>query len=83
MTQTMQVPEDSAPSTSHLFKWPLILAALSVLSVLGVVLGGIGPCGGTGMFFLPPFFICGIATIVMFLVSCGRAISRHQNERDA
>ena len=83
MTQIMQVPEDSDPSTSHVFKWPLILAALSGLSLLGVIGGGIGPCGGAGIFFLPPFFLFGIATVVMFLVNCGRAISRHRNERDA
>jgi hypothetical protein len=79
-TMSQQNEEPVASVTTHrsLAKWPLILAALTALSFLGAVMGGIGPCGGPGIFFIIPFFCFGLATVVMLIVNSCRAVQHHR-----
>lgn len=79
MFETFDAVEISHPSTRHFFKAPAILAALSALAFGATVIsGGVGPCGGGGLPFLLAFFVLAPATIVAFVISCGRLIvSRH------
>jgi hypothetical protein len=56
----------------RMFLWPATFLALSFLSWVGLVVSGIGPCGGAGVVFFFPLFLFSIATAVSGVVSCCR-----------
>ena len=75
--------EEYKPShpTPRFFALPAIFAGLTGLCFLGLVEGGIGPCGGPGVFFIPPLFLSALVTVGTILNSTARAISCRRSFR--
>jgi hypothetical protein len=81
---TLSGPHEPVHSWPKLkiFRWPLIWGVLTLLSAWGVKAGGIGPCGGPGLVFVPPFLICGCGTAISLCFSVYRLMSGHRATRE-
>ena len=73
-------PEEYRPShpTLRLFKWPAILTGFTALSFCGIAAGGIGSCGGPGLFFIPFFLGFGIASLIAWVYCIAKEVKRRR-----
>lgn len=72
-------PDHAHVSQTSFFKWPSMLALLSVVAFAGAMLLGAGPCGSvTGMLCFFVSLLCGLATVITSATGCARVIANHR-----